>query len=1442
QESQPRAFDPAVATAVADVSLESLHTYVYDLQNFSTRYAYSAPVVPAGQYIYDAFAANPNLQVAFQDFVYQGTPMRNVLAFLPGLDPSNRTVYAVGGHYDSVSSNSDPYVLAPGADDDGSGTAATMELARVLSRYRFNATIMFAAWDAEELGLVGSAYCTRCLAAQGWDFGLYLNLDMIAYDPTNASGIDIITDIPSQWAATQLTSLISDYGIGLVPTTYVSNVANSDHASFWAQGWDSIFLSESDFNFPNYHRLNDTVDKLNLNLLTNTTQASVTLLATLAGIAAPGYGQVFLDRAVYGTGSVAGVSLHDTDLNTNPLAVEVASVTVTSPQEPAGETVVLTETGPDTAVFNGSLPLGTAPGIPGELQVSGGATITASYAEASPPGTKSAAATVDGVPLTIRNVAVVPGIANATVVWETNKPADSLVSFGATPALGSLAGDRSVGTAHAVEVPGLVPDTPYYFDVASTDLAGQTVLEDRGGAHFAFRTLQGLLAYPPSNRVGYARSSDLNGNLFGANRIIVGRGVAGGGTTYLGAGQFDTASLPLPPSAAVTSTRIDLRGQEWVYTAAGSWTVRVLNGTVDPIWASINYTTLAAAPVDLTLAPTFVNADLAPGRWNTLAIPAASFDAVKYRVNTGALSFRIDGPTAPPVSIFGWATGFPQGCPDEPDTRPRLSVTYSPTADTQGPFALNLQAAPNPTFAATVAAVTATIDDTTQGGTPIANAEFFLGPDPGVGMGSPMSAADGAFDTATEDAVYLLDVSGLGFGVYQGFARGRDLAGNWGPASTFFLFVGAWDLAPPSATVSDAPDPAPLGGTVTITANVTDDVQVAEVWLNVTRPDSSTAFNVTMPKPGADWVHATTYGMVGTWAYVVWASDTSGKWAWGQGTFRIDDVLPPTITAVAANPDPGEYPAAVNLTATIADDSGVAGAIVNVSGPGGAWLLNFTMARNGSAFSMEYTYGLLGNYTFVIWAMDIYGNWANATGSFSVLDATPPLILNDTAVPDPAEIYTVVNVSAEISDLLLNNLTLTVTEPAGAPFTVLLGWDSVTGRFYYPMLADTLGLHTYQFQARDSSGNTATAAGTFLVQDTTSPLVAAAADPANQANGAVVRVLAQAQDNYQLAGLAVTIWDPANATVGTFPMGWDAPNATYRYDFTLAALGTYSFTVTATDVSGNAANASGTFVSFDGVAPWLGDLTIDPPLAELGLGTLIGVEAFDNIGVAEVRFEVRDAASTLVGNLTAVYNATSGLWELRRVYAEGQYSFVIWVRDLAGNLVYAPPATFVVAAGGPPTADAGPDLSGDTTASLALDGGNSTDDVGIVRWEWTVSGPGGTWTYTTTIVDFLPPSAGVYVATLRVWDAADRTDTDSAQLTIVEPPTGGGPGPTDWWWLILVLLVVGIVGLIVILAAAKRRKPKEEAPREPTRPPPQEFPPPPEEFPPPPDEFPPPPP
>jgi Zn-dependent M28 family amino/carboxypeptidase len=123
--------------------------------------------------------------------VPQPLQLTNVVATLPGTDEDSGRTLVVSGHYDSVNSVFlDVTGSAPGADDDASGVAAVLELARVLSHYKFRATIVFLAVTGEEQGLHGSTHWAQAAKARDADIEAMLDNDIIGSSRSEAGVVD----------------------------------------------------------------------------------------------------------------------------------------------------------------------------------------------------------------------------------------------------------------------------------------------------------------------------------------------------------------------------------------------------------------------------------------------------------------------------------------------------------------------------------------------------------------------------------------------------------------------------------------------------------------------------------------------------------------------------------------------------------------------------------------------------------------------------------------------------------------------------------------------------------------------------------------------------------------------------------------------------------------------------------------------------------------------------------------------------------------------------------------------------------------------------------------------------------------------------------------------------------------------------------------------------
>ena len=191
--------DPLINKMVSEVSAKNIETIVRKLVTFETRHTLSDTLskktgigaarnwIKAEMEKY-AKESGGRLNVEFDTFtlpadgrrVLVPTTMKNVLAILPGTDQADERIYIVSGHYDSRASDvMDAKIASPGANDDASGTAATMELARVMSKQKFNCTLIFVAMVGEEQGLYGASNLAKKAKELKWNVAGMITNDIV---------------------------------------------------------------------------------------------------------------------------------------------------------------------------------------------------------------------------------------------------------------------------------------------------------------------------------------------------------------------------------------------------------------------------------------------------------------------------------------------------------------------------------------------------------------------------------------------------------------------------------------------------------------------------------------------------------------------------------------------------------------------------------------------------------------------------------------------------------------------------------------------------------------------------------------------------------------------------------------------------------------------------------------------------------------------------------------------------------------------------------------------------------------------------------------------------------------------------------------------------------------------------------------------------------------
>jgi hypothetical protein len=298
--------DGRIAAALGQVSAERIQADIEKLVSFHTRVTLSAQdqasiamgrgIGAAREWIRSEFERYSRecggcLEVKTDSFteapgdrIPKPTDIANVYAVLKGTDPENaKRIVLVTGHYDSRNSDTlDIEKAAPGANDDASGTAVSLECARVLSKLKFPATIIFLTVAGEEQGLNGSHHFAKSAKDQGWNLEAVLNNDIVGGDksreqdrtvvrvfseglPAAASEPDIRrirglggeNDSASRQLARYIMEVGRSYDVGVKPLMIFRldrYLRGGDHYSFNQQGFAAVRFTEWRENFHHQHQ------------------------------------------------------------------------------------------------------------------------------------------------------------------------------------------------------------------------------------------------------------------------------------------------------------------------------------------------------------------------------------------------------------------------------------------------------------------------------------------------------------------------------------------------------------------------------------------------------------------------------------------------------------------------------------------------------------------------------------------------------------------------------------------------------------------------------------------------------------------------------------------------------------------------------------------------------------------------------------------------------------------------------------------------------------------------------------------------------------------------------------------------------------------------------------------------------------------------------------
>src|SRR6185437_1047602 len=340
--------DPQIVAALKEVSAERIQATIQKLVSFGTRLTLSAQDPASIESGHGIGAAREWIKAEFNrysqqcggclevktdsfteqpaDRIPRPTVITNVYAVLKGTDPQSASrIVLVTGHYDSR--NSDTFDVngdAPGGNDDASGTAVSLECARVLSQHKFPASIVFLTVAGEEQGLNGSKHFAEMAKEQGWNIEAVLNNDIVGGDRNPQQDASVVrvfsegipaaatdaelprikavggeSDSTSRELARYVAEVARTYDAGVKPSLVFRPdrfLRGGDHYSFNQQGFAAVRFTEYREDFHHQHQnvrtekgveFGDLPKFVNFDYISHVARLNAATLASLASAPAP---------------------------------------------------------------------------------------------------------------------------------------------------------------------------------------------------------------------------------------------------------------------------------------------------------------------------------------------------------------------------------------------------------------------------------------------------------------------------------------------------------------------------------------------------------------------------------------------------------------------------------------------------------------------------------------------------------------------------------------------------------------------------------------------------------------------------------------------------------------------------------------------------------------------------------------------------------------------------------------------------------------------------------------------------------------------------------------------------------------------------------------------------------------------------------------------------
>ncbi|MFW9773597.1 MAG: DUF2341 domain-containing protein, partial [Candidatus Thorarchaeota archaeon] len=619
------------------------------------------------------------------------------------------------------------------------------------------------------------------------------------------------------------------------------------------------------------------------------------------------------------------------------------------------------------------------------------------------------------------------------------------------------------------------------------------------------------------------------------------------------------------------------------------------------------------------------------------------------------------------------------------------------------------------------------------------------------------------------------------------------------------------DTTPPTySNLIESADPLQLGQNETISIKIYDSPGsgINQVLLEYADTPSGTYFNYTMDFTGGNTWSWSKWKptILGFYSYSIYMQDVENNWNVTSGTIEVVSTTAPVIENLTKSVDPLELGDSITIFVDVDDnETYVSTVIIELEN------VNFTM--NGpvrTTYNFTWTRSWVGTIIFTIYANDSLDNWNSLTGTFEIVDTTPPELENLNESADPLELGSTVIISVNSTDLSGTNQVSIEYQSSNYSMSNIIGnlWQ------YDLWTPDTTGNWSYTIWSEDNNNNWGSLSDSIIVQDLTPPIYSNLTESSSVVElGSELIISINCIDFSDIKDVSIE-YEGANHTMTKI-----GPDRWQHNSWRPNSIGNYTYKIYITDYNNNVNYTQSSILFQDTILPIYFNLFESSDPLELGNNPIIRIDVYDIAGINQSLIEFEGANHSMIniyGNTWQYDLWTPNDWII--------YQYRIHMEDLSGNWNFFIANITVQDTTPPPTPLFANSPSGDVSGILIFDWVDGIDPSGILYYILIIDNETDPLTTPGYIhfvnitnegtessyyeLPYILPSGRYYYFLYQIDGVGHQSSFTMGTFTLVS----GNTGDLNNSFIIIIIIIAISVGSIATIIIVKKNAQKKAKP------------------------------